>query len=99
MLAGLTLDTPVRQRTGQLHYLDMDQDQSQLFIYFSAKEVRFPAETETEIRYIAGTPDSWMTGRELPGSLSEHNRLLLIRTLVGEGFLTLHQPGEPWATT
>jgi ribosomal protein L16 Arg81 hydroxylase len=96
MLAGLTLDTPVRQRTGQMHNLVMDG--TQVVLYFSAKELRFPAEAQTEIQYVAGTSDAWMTSRDLPGSLSESNRLLITRTLISEGFLTMHQPGGPWSS-
>lgn len=60
---------------------------------FNGKEVSFPGHIADELRYLTET--ELLTGRELPGNLDDSGRLVLIRRLIREGFLTL--PGTAGA--
>jgi hypothetical protein len=57
-------------------------------LHFHNKVVRFPAAVEDEVRFVAECAD-WFTEATIPGVLDEPGRRTLVRTLLGEGFLTL----------
>lgn len=78
------LGTSVRPRPGLRFTLTVDQDAARLD--FHGKSVLFPASVADEIRYLASGGD--LTGAAIPGDLDEPGRLLLVRTLLREGFLT-----------
>jgi len=54
---------------------------------FHGKEVRLPGHAAEAVRFAAEA--AILTGREIPGALDEPGRLVLVRTLVREGFLTM----------
>jgi hypothetical protein len=58
-------------------------------LHFHNKTVRFPAAVAEEVRYVAEQGTDWITGNAIPGDLDDPGRKTLMRTLLGEGFLTL----------
>jgi hypothetical protein len=84
-LDRLTLDTAVERRPtviADLYYADG------LTLSFEGKEIVFPRRARPEVEHIfaASTP---VVPRELPGTIDENGRLVLVRRLVREGFLQL----------
>lgn len=83
-LSSLDLDTKAAPRQRVVWELREDDDGVRL--EFHGKEVRFPTHVTEELRYITGADH--LTAREIPGGLDDAGRLLLVRTLIKEGFLT-----------
>ncbi|MBE1491067.1 cupin domain-containing protein [Plantactinospora soyae] len=84
-LRSLDLETRVRQRPGLLARLTIEDGQARLD--FHGKSVRLPADLTEELHFVTETEE--FVGKDIPGGLDEHGRLVLIGTLVREGFLTL----------
>jgi ribosomal protein L16 Arg81 hydroxylase len=84
-LGEVGLDTKVRRRSETVSRLLDGPDGVRL--EFHGKELRFPAHVLPDLRHLTGT--AVLTARELPGGLDEPGRLVLVRTLLREGFLTL----------
>ncbi|WP_265558529.1 cupin domain-containing protein [Streptomyces hygroscopicus] len=84
-LATLWIDTRVRRRPGLRWNLTVTDDAVELD--FHNKSVRFPVPVADEVRHATGTADVF-TANDVPGDLDEPGRLVLIRTLLREGFLT-----------
>ena len=55
---------------------------------FEGKEIRFPAVAREALDTVAGFERPF-TVAELPQTLDEHGRLVLVRRLVREGFLRI----------
>ncbi|MFJ9691386.1 cupin domain-containing protein [Kitasatospora sp. NPDC101183] len=55
---------------------------------FHGKTVRFPADVADEVRFTAQRGSGVFTAATIPGELDEAGRLVLVRKLVDEGFLT-----------
>jgi ribosomal protein L16 Arg81 hydroxylase len=85
-LPVISADTPVRRRPGVQWRLTVDGDVAGL--HFHNKAVRFPAAVADEVRFVAERAD-WFTEAAIPGELDGPGRRTLVRTLLGEGFLTL----------
>ena len=57
-------------------------------LIFEGREVTFPAHARDEVAAIAAA-DGTFTAGELPGSLDDVGRLVLVRRLVREGLLRI----------
>jgi hypothetical protein len=88
-LEDLTLETPLERRPTVL--FDVDD----LALVFEEKEIGFPPSAMEAIRFAA-TVEEPFTAAELPGSIDDESRLVLVRRLVREGFLQLSEaaPGS-----
>lgn len=82
---SLTTDTRLRCRPGTRWLLDGAGDR--IVLRFHGKAVAFPAYVEPDLRFMAQTPG--FSARQLPGELDMPSRILMIRRLVVEGFLTI----------
>lgn len=92
-LEGVTrveAQTRVRRRTEVPWALRVTGDIASL--YFYGKEVKFPAYLEPELRFVAEGDE--FNVAEVSSTLDEPGKLLLVRTLINEGFLTIcrHSP-------
>ncbi|MEV6013655.1 cupin domain-containing protein [Streptomyces sp. NPDC051976] len=85
-LPHLAADTEVRRRPGVQWLLTVEEGVASL--QFHNKAVRFPAAVADEVRFVAERAD-WFTEGAIPGDLDGPGRRTLVRTLLGEGFLTL----------
>ena len=56
---------------------------------FHGKTIRLPADVAEEVRYVANNSRHGFTADAIPGDLDVAGRLLLVKTLLQEGFLTL----------
>jgi hypothetical protein len=61
-------------------------------LVFEGRDLRFPERLAAELEFLV-TNDGPFRGSELPGSLDEAGRLVLLRRLVREGFLRRSAPG------
>jgi hypothetical protein len=86
-LDRLGIGTRVRRRPGQRWHLTAAGGVVRLS--FHNKTVEFPASVADEVAYVARSNGSGFTGQDIPGDLDGPGRLVLLTTLVREGFLTL----------
>jgi hypothetical protein len=86
-LKSISLSTRVCQRPRLTWTLRGSE--SSVEIEFNGKVIRFPVRLMEGLRFIAETPT--FSPRDLPGSLDKAGRLLLVSTLVREGFLSVRQ--------
>jgi hypothetical protein len=56
---------------------------------FHDKTVQLPASVADAVQYVAESNGEGFTPADIPGDLDEPGRLVLVRTLLREGFLTL----------
>jgi hypothetical protein len=56
-------------------------------LYFHGKIVQTPSYTERDLRFMAAANE--FTPADLPGELDDEGKLLLVKQLVREGFLTI----------
>jgi Cupin superfamily protein len=87
-LDALTLSTRVRRRP-RLRF-SISYDSGPICIAFHGKTIRLPGSVCAEIRYITEVTGDTFCAADIPGDLNPAGRLVLVRTLVREGFLTLH---------
>ena len=59
-----------------------------MILSYSGKTIRLPAYVEPSLRHLAETTD--VAVREIPGELDDAGKLVLVRSLLREGFLTLN---------
>jgi ribosomal protein L16 Arg81 hydroxylase len=78
-------DTRVRRRADLQWSLTKDSDN--IYLHFHGKAIRMPANLETDLRYIGDIEE--FTANALPGSYDSESRILLVRHLLKEGFLTI----------
>jgi hypothetical protein len=88
-LASVGLGTKVLRRP-QLAWTMDERPDGTIALLFNGKEVSFPGHVVDELRF-AGETDVF-TPAEIPGRLDEPGRLVLVQTLLREGFLTLPRP-------
>ncbi|MFF4287612.1 hypothetical protein ACFY0R_20255 [Streptomyces sp. NPDC001633] len=81
-------ETPLRPRQGLRWQLTLADGVARL--HFHNKTVQFPASVAEEVRWVAEHETQWFTANTIPGDLDEAGRITLVRTLLAEGFLTLH---------
>jgi lysine-specific demethylase/histidyl-hydroxylase NO66 len=79
-LDELTLDTPLERRPTVLAELEGTT------LVFEGKRVEFPAHAQAELEALLGSGGP-VRACDLPGTLDEDGRLVLVRRLVREGFL------------
>ncbi|MFE4973066.1 cupin domain-containing protein [Kitasatospora sp. NPDC056651] len=84
---GVDGGTRTASRPGTRWNLTVDEGQVRLD--FNNKTVRFPAHVAAEVRYVAEHAGAGLTADGIPGDLDGPGRLVLVRTLLREGFLTL----------
>jgi hypothetical protein len=78
--------TLMRRRPGQQCYVRVSGDTVDLL--FHNKSVQLPGDLAEELRYLAAVNGDGFTAADIPGDLDEPGRLVLIQTLLREGFLT-----------
>lgn len=84
------LQTRLKRRPEARFQLSVTEDSVSL--YFFGKSVRFPAHVEPDLRFIAKSDE--FIPADLPGELDDPGKLVLVRTLVREGFLTIRRDGS-----
>jgi hypothetical protein len=84
-LDGIGPDTTLRRRPDT--QFRFTADETSVRLEFHGKAVVLPAHVAGETRHI--TAADRVTARTLPGGLDEDSRLVLVRKLVDEGFLTV----------
>ncbi|MFI9330491.1 cupin domain-containing protein [Kitasatospora sp. NPDC052868] len=87
LLDRIEKDTEVRRRISLQWSLETGAEAVQL--HFHGKTVRLPAHVVDEVRFTAERHSGVFTAATIPGELDEPGRLVLVRTLVKEGFLTV----------
>ncbi len=84
-LPSVTLTTRLRRRP------DLDwrltKDDEEVHLEFHGKRIDLPEYVEDEIAYMSKADE--FTGADIPGSLDDPGRLVLIQKLLEEGFLTV----------
>ena len=88
-LERLSQDTPVERRPTVL--ADVSTADGAVTLSFSGKRIRFPGHARDPVAYVARV-DGVFTPADLPGSLDDDSRLVLVRRLVREGFLRISAP-------
>lgn len=86
-LDRLDIDTRLRRRQDLRWHMTVTDDLVNL--HFHNKTVHLPAFVADEVRYVAATDGEGFTGTAIPGDLDEPGRVVLLRSLLREGFLTL----------
>ena len=81
----LRLDTRLRWR-GDLTS-SLTTDATHVTLRSAAKSVRMPGFVESDVRFMQRAPE--FAADELPGELDADGRLVLVRRLLFEGFLTV----------
>lgn len=87
-LPSVALETVVLRRPELQWHIDGGSgDDDPVVLHFHGKVVRLPGRVAEEVRFVcdAGT----FTAKDIPGGLDEEGRLVLIRGLLREGFLTI----------
>ncbi|MGW2636607.1 cupin domain-containing protein [Streptomyces sp. NPDC001348] len=80
-------DTKLRRRPDLRWDLKLTDDRVRLS--FHNKTVEFPLHVADEVTYVAASDGEPISPSSIPGTLDQSGRLVLIRTLLREGFLTL----------
>jgi ribosomal protein L16 Arg81 hydroxylase len=86
---SITLNTLVRRRSAMQWKLS--EDGEDLYLHFHGKKLKMFSYVKPDLRFIEET-DEPFTGDSLPGELDGEGRLVLIRRLLREGFLTVSSP-------
>jgi ribosomal protein L16 Arg81 hydroxylase len=84
--AELWAGTRVRRRPDQRWTITTDDV---VRLDFHNKVVQLPAHVADEVRYVAESNGAGFTANDIPGDLDEPGRLVLVQTLLREGFLTI----------
>lgn len=86
-LPQINLQTRLRRRREVKWNLETNGDVATL--HFHGKNVQMPACAEAELRFIADGDE--FRAADLPGRLDDEGKLLLVKSLVREGFLTISE--------
>ncbi|MFD0403645.1 cupin domain-containing protein [Kitasatospora sp. NPDC127121] len=86
-LPRLDLDTRVRRRPGLRWSVALGEEVIEL--EFHSKTIQLPVHVADEVRFVTESDGQGFTAGSIPGGLDQPGCLLLVRTLVREGFLTL----------
>ena len=90
-LGRLTPADPLERRATVICELEQDQDGGALLL-FEGKELSFPPQATAAVA-AAVESEGPFSAADLPGSLDEAGRLVLVRRLVREGFLRVKSEG------
>jgi hypothetical protein len=85
-LEELELDTELERRASVV--ADLVERDGSLSLVFEGRELAFPGHVRPELEALFGADEPFTAG-DLPGSLDDPGRLVLVRRLVREGFLTI----------
>jgi lysine-specific demethylase/histidyl-hydroxylase NO66 len=91
-LDRLTISSKVERRPTALAALE--EDGETLALSFHGKRLLLPARLATEAAFVLEVAGPFRPA-DLPGTLDEAGRLVLVRRLVREGLLRLRDPDEP----
>jgi hypothetical protein len=83
-LGTLDLETPLERRPSVI--ADLHAGEEGLVLAFEGKRISFPDRVVEELEF-AVTASVGFAARELPGTLDDAGRLVLVRRLIREGFL------------
>jgi ribosomal protein L16 Arg81 hydroxylase len=85
-----TLDrrSVVRKRATIIYRIQEEEDK--ISLVYHGKKIRFPRFVESTLRFIVKNGEFQIAS--IPGGLDDHSKLVLVRCLVREGFLTLVTP-------
>lgn len=83
-LQELDTDTLVERRSTVV--FDLDEADDELALLFEGRRVIFPSHVREELEAVAAADGAFRVA-DLPGSLDDAGRLVLVRRLVREGFL------------
>ena len=89
-LRDLDASTPVERRESVI--FDLESRGGDVSLSFEGRRISFPGHVRQELEAVATAAEPF-TAAELPGSLDEAGRLVLVRRLVGEGFLRVSSAG------
>jgi hypothetical protein len=84
----VTLETGIRRRLNMPWQLTTDDEY--VYLHFHGKVIRMPADVEQDLRFVTKTEQ--FTANDLPGDLDPQGRLVLVRRLLKEGFVTVSDP-------
>jgi Cupin superfamily protein len=85
-LEELELDTELERRPTVI--ADLVTRDGAVSLVFEGRELTFPDHVVAELEAVAGASEPF-TAADLPGSLDEPSRLVLVRRLIREGFLRI----------
>ena len=85
-LPSLTVETPLQRRETVL------ADLAGTTLLFEGKRLRFPERLRSQLEFVHEADEPW-SAADLPGTLDDDGRLVLVRRLVREGFLRRSAPG------
>jgi bifunctional lysine-specific demethylase and histidyl-hydroxylase NO66 len=85
-LEELGLDTELERRSSVI--ADLVAGDGSVSLVFEGRELTFPGHVRRELEAVFGAEQPF-TPAELPGALDDPSRLVLVRRLVREGFLTI----------
>ncbi len=85
-LEDLELDTLLERRRTVIAHLSVDEDAARLA--FEGRELSLPAFVAADLMHILETDEAFRA-EDLPGSLDDSGRLVLVRRLVREGLLRI----------
>jgi lysine-specific demethylase/histidyl-hydroxylase NO66 len=85
-LEELELDTELERRPTVM--ADLVKRDGSVALVFEGRALTFPEHVHDELEAVFGTEEPF-TAAELPGSLDDAGRLVLVRRLIREGFLTI----------
>jgi ribosomal protein L16 Arg81 hydroxylase len=83
-LGDLTAETPLERRPSVI--ADLQAEDTRVVLVFEGKRISFPAHAREEVEFVLTTTAAFGVS-ELPGTLDEPGRLVLVRRLIREGFL------------
>jgi len=85
----LDLETVVRRRRDLIYRIIPDPKGESVSLLFHGKKVKFPGYVEPALRFLVEAGD--FKACAIPGDLDDPGKLVLVRRLVKEGFLTIHK--------
>ena len=85
-LPSLTVETQLQRRETVLADLEGTT------LLFEGKRLRFPERLRSQLEFVHEADEPW-SAADLPGTLDDDGRLVLVRRLVREGFLRRSAPG------
>ena len=85
-LEELEVDTELERRPTVI--AELVRGDGSVSLVFEGRELTFPEHVHTELEAVFGAQEPFRA-EELPGSLDDAGRLVLVRRLVREGFLTI----------
>jgi hypothetical protein len=68
----------------------LSEEDGEVYLHFHGKKLGTPSYVEPDLQFI-GETEELFTARSLPGHLDDEGRLVLIRRLLREGFLTVER--------